>query len=43
MESSAGYNAEIVGIPLLKDGDARPAINGKTTYARIFIRRKDGK
>ena len=43
MESSAGYNAEIVGIPVLKDGDARPAINGKTTYARIFIRRKDGK
>ena len=40
MESSAGYNAKIVGIPLLKDGDARPAINGKTTYARIFIRRK---
>ena len=40
MESSAGYNAEIVGIPLLKDGDARPAINGKTTYARIFVRKK---
>ena len=40
MESSAGYNPEIVGIPRLKDGDARPTINGKTTYARIFIRRK---
>ena len=40
MESSAGYNLEIVGIPVLKEGDARPAINGKTTYARIFIRRK---
>lgn len=38
MESSAGYDPEIVGIPRLKDGDARPAINGKTTYARIFIR-----
>ena len=37
MESSAGYDPEIVGIPRLKDGDARPAINGKTTYARIFI------
>lgn len=40
MESSAGYNKEIVGLPLLIEGDARPAINGKTTYARIFIRRK---
>lgn len=41
MESSAGYNKDIVGIPKLKEGDARPAVNGKTTYARIFIRRKD--
>ena len=41
MESSAGYNANIVGIPLLKEGDARPAINGKTTYARILIKRKE--
>ena len=40
MESSAGYNPDIVGIPILKEGDARPTINGKTTYARIFIRRK---
>ena len=40
MESSAGYNAEIVGIPLLITGDARPAIKGKTTYARIFIKQK---
>ena len=40
MESSAGYDSEIVGIPRLKEGDARPAINGKTTYARIFIRRR---
>ena len=40
MESSAGYDPEIVGLPRLKDGDARPAINGKTTYARIFIRRR---
>ena len=40
MESSAGYDAEIVGIPLLKDGDARPTIDGKTTYARIFIQRR---
>lgn len=41
MESSAGYDAEIVGIPRLKEGDARPAINGKTTYARILIRRRE--
>lgn len=40
MESSAGYNPQIVGIPRLKEGDARPSINGKTTYARIFIRKK---
>ncbi|SHI60734.1 adenine-specific methyltransferase EcoRI family protein [Fibrobacter sp. UWP2] len=40
MESSAGYDPEIVGIPRLKDGDARPAVNGKITYARIFIRRR---
>ena len=40
MESSAGYDPIIVGIPRLKEGDARPAINGKTTYARIFIRKK---
>lgn len=40
MESSAGYDPEVVGIPRLKEGDARPAINGKTTYARIFIRYK---
>ena len=39
MESSAGYDPEIVGIPRLKEGDARPAINGKITFARIFIRR----
>lgn len=41
MESSAGYNADIVGLPLLVLGDARPAINGKTTYARIFVKNKN--
>lgn len=40
MQSSAGYNPDIVGIPILKGGDARPTINGKTTYARVFIKRK---
>ena len=39
MASSAGYNPEIVGIPRIKEGDARPTIRGKTTYARIFIKR----
>ena len=40
MESSAGYDPKIVGIPRLKEGDARPSIKGKTTYARIFIRKR---
>lgn len=43
MESSAGYDSKIVGMPKLKEGDARPAIDGKTTYARIFIRHKHPK
>ena len=40
MASSAGYNAEIVGIPFMGDKDARPLINGKNTYARVFIKNK---
>lgn len=40
MASSAGYNEEIVGIPFLGDKDARPILNGKNTYARIFIKNK---
>lgn len=40
MSSSAGFNKEIVGIELLKAGDARPLINKKNTYARIFIKRR---
>ena len=40
LSASAGYNAEIVGIPFLGDKDARPLINGKNTYARIFIKNK---
>ena len=40
MASSAGYNAEIVGIPFIGDKDARPLINGKNTYARVFIKNK---
>lgn len=41
LAASAGYNVDIVGIPFLGDKDARPLINGKNTYARIFIRRKN--
>lgn len=38
MSSSAGYDPEIVGIPKIRGyKDARPLINGKNTYARIFI------
>jgi len=40
MSASAGYNKEIVGLeknPNFKD--ARPLINGKNTYARVFIKR----
>ncbi len=40
MASSAGYNAEIVGIPFIGEKDARPLINGKNTYARVFIKNK---
>ncbi len=40
LSASAGYNEKIVGIKFLGQKDARPLINGKNTYARIFIRRK---
>lgn len=40
LAASTGYNANIVGIPFYGSKDARPLINGKNTYARIFIRRK---
>ena len=40
LSASAGYSAEIVGIPFLGDKDARPLINGKNIYARIFIKNK---
>ena len=38
--ASAGYNREIVGMQFLGEIDARPKLGGKTTYARIFIRRR---
>lgn len=40
LSASAGYSQEIVGIPFLGIKDARPLINGKNTYARIFIKNK---
>jgi len=40
MSALAVYDPKIVGIPFLGNKDARPLINGKNTYARIFIRRK---
>lgn len=43
LSASAGYDREIVGIPFLGNRDARPIINGKNTYARIFIRFKEAK
>ena len=40
MSASAGYNKDVVGIPFLGVKDARPLINGKNTYARVFIKNK---
>lgn len=38
MASSAGYNAEIVGLPFKGMKDARPLIHEENRYARIFIK-----
>ena len=40
LSASAGYKEDIVGLPFLGDKDARPLINGKNTYARVFIKHK---
>lgn len=40
--ASAGYSKEIVGIPFLGVKDARPLINGKNTYARVFLQHRKG-
>jgi hypothetical protein len=40
LSASAGYNKKIVGIEFLGVKDARPLINSKNTYARIFIKHK---
>jgi hypothetical protein len=42
LSASAGYCQEVVGIPISKLGDARPLINNKVAYARIFIKHKMG-
>lgn len=41
LSASAGYDANIVGIPFLGKKDARPLLNNKNTYARIFIRHRN--
>jgi hypothetical protein len=36
--AASSYNAKIVGIPFLGGKDGRPLIEGRNTYARIFIK-----
>ena len=40
LSASAGYSEDIVGIPFLGTKDARPLIDGRNTYARVFIKNK---
>jgi len=40
LSASAGYNKDIVGIPFRGTKDARCLVDGKNTYARIFIKNK---
>lgn len=40
LSASAGYDQDIVGIPLTKPGDARCLIDGKNKYARVLIKKK---
>ncbi|MBQ9864657.1 MAG: adenine-specific methyltransferase EcoRI family protein [Bacteroidales bacterium] len=40
MCASAGYDPEIVGIPFKGGKDARPLIDKKNTYARVYIKRR---
>lgn len=41
LAASAGYNKDIVGLEFKGSKDARTIINGKNTYARIFIKRRN--
>ena len=38
--AASSYNAAIVGIPFLGEKDGRPLVDGKNTYARIFIKHR---
>ena len=38
LSASAGYDPEIVGLEFKGETDARPLIDGKIKYARIFIK-----
>lgn len=38
LSASAGYDPEIVGLEFKGENDARPLIDGKVKYARIFIK-----
>ncbi len=40
MSASAGYNPDIVGIPFIGVKDARPIVNNKNIFARVFIKNK---
>ena len=41
LAASAKYRPELVGIPFKGTGNAKPILNGKITYARIFIKQKN--
>lgn len=41
LAASARYRPELVGIPFRGTGNAKPILNGKITYARIFIQQKN--
>ena len=38
--AASSYDEKIMGIPFLGEKDGRPLVNGKNTYARIFIQHK---
>jgi len=40
LSASAGYDDYIVGLEFKGDTDARPLVDGKVKYARIFIKHK---
>lgn len=39
--AASSYDKEMMGIPFKGDKDGRPIVDGKNTYARIFIKRKN--